>query len=70
MDNCKFHIDHDQEVLTITVDLKQRNGLSVSGQNVRIASTEGNVELEGRKEKVNLNVFIKLKDNHLGDYTD
>lgn len=56
MDNCKFRIEG--EVLTITVDLTQRLGESKSGHTLRIASTEGNVELPERHEKVNLNVMI------------
>ena len=45
-------------ILTITVDTSKRFGKSASGKNTVIASTEGNVTLEGGVT-VGLNVYIK-----------
>jgi hypothetical protein len=46
--------------LTIRVDLTKEFGLSSSGKSVIIASTEGNVSIEGHEEaKIGLNVYRK-----------
>ena len=46
-------------MLTITVDLSKEFGPSASGKTTIIASTEGNVTISGREEKVGLNVYRK-----------
>jgi hypothetical protein len=46
-------------MLTITVDLSKEFGPSASGKTTIIASTEGNVTIPGRDEKVGLNVYRK-----------
>jgi hypothetical protein len=46
-------------VLTITVDLSKEFGPSSSGKTIIIASTEGNVAVPNREEKVGLNVYRK-----------
>ena len=46
-------------ILTIKVDLTKEYGPSSSGKTLIIASTEGNVAIEGREEKVGLNVYRK-----------
>ena len=46
-------------ILTITVDLSKEFGPSSSGKTIIIASTEGNVTISGREEKVGLNVYRK-----------
>ncbi|GKS58416.1 hypothetical protein YTPLAS18_19430 [Nitrospira sp.] len=46
-------------VLTITVDLSKEFGPSSSGKTIIIASTEGNVSIPNREEKVGLNVYRK-----------
>ena len=46
-------------VLTITVDLSKEFGPSTSGKTIIIASTEGNVSIPEREEKVGLNVYRK-----------
>jgi hypothetical protein len=46
-------------ILTITIDLARDFGPSSSGKSVIIASTEGNVTVEGREEKIGLNVYRK-----------
>jgi len=48
------------DMLTIKVDLSKEFGLSSSGKNVIIATTEGNVALEGDEDKkIGLNVYKK-----------
>lgn len=46
-------------LLTITVDLSKEFGPSASGKTIIIASTEGNVTIPERAEKVGLNVYRK-----------
>ena len=46
-------------ILTITVDLTKEFGPSSSGKSIVIASTEGNVSIPERDEKVGLNVYRK-----------
>lgn len=45
--------------LRITVDLTKEFGPSASGKTIIIASTEGNVAIPDRQEKVGLNVYRK-----------
>ena len=44
-------------ILTIKVDLTKDFGPSASGKTIIIASTEGNVAIPDRDEKVGLNVY-------------
>jgi hypothetical protein len=46
-------------ILTITVDLTKEFGPSSSGKTIIIASTEGNVAVPEREEKIGLNVYRK-----------
>ena len=46
-------------ILTITVDLTKEFGPSSSGKTVIIASTEGNITVPERDEKIGLNVYRK-----------
>jgi hypothetical protein len=46
-------------ILTITVDLSKEFGPSSSGKTIIIASTEGNIAVPDREEKVGLNVYRK-----------
>jgi len=46
-------------VLTIRVDLSKEFGPSSTGKTIIIASTEGNVTVPNRQEKVGLNVYRK-----------
>ncbi len=46
-------------MLTIRVDLSKEFGPSASGKTIIIASTEGNVPIPDRAEKVGLNVYRK-----------
>ncbi|MDP2701452.1 MAG: hypothetical protein Q8P98_05205 [Candidatus Rokubacteria bacterium] len=45
--------------LTITVDLTKEFGPSSSGKTIIIASTEGNIAVPERDEKIGLNVYRK-----------
>ncbi len=49
------------DVLTITVNLKERHGPSASGKTISIASTQGNLRLSAPHENVSigLNVYTK-----------
>ncbi len=49
----------DGSILTIRVDLSKEFGPSTSGKTIIIASTEGNVSVPDREEKVGLNVYRK-----------
>lgn len=44
-------------VLTIKVDLAQKNGASKSGKSTVIATSEGNVTIPGTSAKLGLNVY-------------
>lgn len=46
-------------ILTIRVDLSKEFGPSSTGKTIIIASTEGNVTIPDRQEKVGLNVYRK-----------
>ncbi|WP_447597845.1 hypothetical protein [Nitrospira sp. Nam80] len=46
-------------LLTIKVDLSKEFGPSASGKTIIIASTEGNVTIPDRVEKIGLNVYRK-----------
>lgn len=46
-------------MLTIKIDLSKEFGPSASGRTIIIASTEGNVTIPNRQEKVGLNVYRK-----------
>ncbi len=57
MKNVEMSVAGD--ILTITVDLTKEFGPSSSGKTIIIASTEGNVTIADREEKVGLNVYRK-----------
>lgn len=45
-------------ILTVTVDLSKNFGISKTGKSLIIASSEGNVSVEGREEiKIGCNVY-------------
>ncbi|MBH0202251.1 MAG: hypothetical protein HP496_08155 [Nitrospira sp.] len=46
-------------MLTIRVDLSKEFGPSSTGKTIIIASTEGNVTIPNRQEKIGLNVYRK-----------
>lgn len=49
----------EANMLTIKVDLSREFGPSASGKTTIIASTEGNVTIPGREEKIGLNIYRK-----------
>ncbi len=49
----------DGSILTIQVDLSKEFGPSSSGKTISLPSTEGNVAVPDRDEKVGLNVYRK-----------
>jgi hypothetical protein len=57
MKNVQMTVDGN--ILTIKVDLSKEFGPSSSGKTVIIASTEGNVTVPEREERVGLNVYRK-----------
>lgn len=57
MKNVEMTVEGDK--LTITVDLSKEFGPSSSGKTIIIATTEGNVTIPDRQEKVGLNVYRK-----------
>jgi hypothetical protein len=57
MKNVDLKIEGD--ILTIKVDLSKEFGPSASGKTTIIASTEGNVAVPDRDEKIGLNVYRK-----------
>jgi hypothetical protein len=57
MKNVEMKIEGN--ILTIRVDLSKEFGASGSGKTTIIASTEGNVSIPDREEKVGLNVYRK-----------
>ncbi len=58
MKNVDMKIDGN--MLTISVDLSKSFGPSSSGKTTIIATTEGNVAVEGREEvKIGLNIYTK-----------
>jgi hypothetical protein len=53
-------IEVEDSILTLKVDLSKEFGPSSSGKTIIIASTEGNVAIEGHEEvKIGLNVYKK-----------
>ena len=57
MKNVEMSIEGS--VLTIRVDLLKEFGPSSTGKTIIIASTEGNVTVPNRQEKIGLNVYRK-----------
>lgn len=57
MKNVEMSVDGN--ILTITVDLSKEYGPSSSGKTIIVASTEGNISIPDREEKIGLNVYRK-----------
>jgi hypothetical protein len=49
----------DGTLLTIKIDLSKEFSPSASGKTIIIASTEGNITVPNREEKIGLNVYRK-----------
>ena len=58
MKNVEINVEGN--IMTIKVDLTKEFGPSSSGKTIIIASTEGNVAIDGHEEiKVGLNIYKK-----------
>jgi len=57
MKNVEMKVEGN--ILVIRVDLSKEFGPSTSGKTIIIASTEGNVPILDRDEKIGLNVYRK-----------
>ena len=57
MKNVEFSVEGS--MLTIKIDLSEEFGPSSSGKNIIVASTEGNVTIPDREEKIGLNIYRK-----------
>ena len=57
MKNVEMSVDGT--ILTIKVDLSKEFGPSSTGKTIIVASTEGNVSIPDRQEKIGLNVYRK-----------
>jgi hypothetical protein len=57
MKNVEMHVEGN--ILTIQIDLSKKYGPSSSGKTLIIASTEGNVAVPEREEKIGLNSTAK-----------
>jgi len=55
MKNIEMSIE--KETLIIKVDLSKNFGKSKSGKTIIVASTEGNVSVPERNEKIGLNIY-------------
>ena len=58
--NCTFTVN--KNILTITVDLNSKQGVSASGKSEVIATTEGNIGIPGNEAiKCGLNIYTPVK---------
>ncbi|MCY2929295.1 MAG: hypothetical protein NTV86_07320 [Planctomycetota bacterium] len=57
MKNIEMKVEGN--ILTIKVDLSKEYGQSSSGKSIIIASTEGNISVPERNEKIGLNIYRK-----------
>jgi len=57
MKNIEMNVDGN--LLTIKIDLSKEFGPSASGKTIIVATTEGNIMLPDREEKVGVNVYKK-----------
>lgn len=57
MKNVELQVEGS--ILIIKVDLGREFGPSSSGKTTIIATTEGNVSIPGREEKIGLNIYKK-----------
>jgi len=60
MQNVKQELNGD--ILTLTIDLSERHGISPSGKTTRIASSEGNKKIDGTDLIMGINIYEKIKE--------
>jgi hypothetical protein len=56
MENIKM--SQKDHILTIEIDLSKRGKTSTSGKSVIVASTGGNIAIEGTEVKIGLNCYV------------
>ncbi len=55
-----IEMKRDGNILTIKIDLTHRGEKSSTGKTIRVASTEGNIEVPGSKDiKIGINAYTK-----------
>ena len=59
MKNIDMKVEGD--ILTIKIDLSKNYGPSKTGKSITIASSEGNVSVPERDEKIGINVYRKAE---------
>lgn len=59
MPNCNMTVKGN--VLTISIDLSQEQGMSASGKSILIGSTHGNQHLDGKFSNVSVGVNVYKK---------
>lgn len=59
MKNIDMKVEGD--ILTIKIDLSKNYGPSKTGKSITIASSEGNVSIPERDEKIGINVYRKAE---------
>ena len=59
MKNIEMKVEGD--ILTIKIDLSKNYGPSKTGKSITIASSEGNVSIPERDEKIGINVYRKAE---------
>lgn len=57
MKNMEMEVNGD--ILTITIDLSKDFGPSSSGKTNIVATSEGNINVKDREEKIGLNIYRK-----------
>ena len=61
MQNIEMTVDGD--ILTITINLKKRGGLSGTGKTISVATTSGNISVPDHKDiKIGINAYVKNPD--------
>ena len=59
MKNIDMKVEGD--ILTIKIDLSKNYGPSKTGKSITVASSEGNVSIPERDEKIGINVYRKAE---------
>ena len=59
MKNIDMKVEGD--ILTVKIDLSKNYGPSKTGKSITIASSEGNVSIPERDEKIGINVYRKAE---------
>lgn len=60
MKNIEVSVKGD--IMTLKIDISKRFGKSSTGKSIIVASTEGNVSVEGREDvKMGINIYVKAE---------